>query len=136
MRAGVGQRERRSRKGSESALAIPFENGNGIVAFVGDREIEVAVAVKSATATALGFVPTANGRSRCFGKRAVPISQQHPDVVRCRVGDHQPGGETTTPLEFDTRYFRKRPTPCATGPVSFAASTNGEFAWATKLPLS
>ena len=91
--------------------------------------------LKSATATALGFVPTGKGDPAASVNVPSPLPSNTVALLDVELATTRPGGETTTPLELVT-VFPKTPEAMATGPVSFAASTKGEFAWATKFPVS
>src|SRR4029077_5415255 len=89
----VGQSERRAEKFRESASAIAFEDGDGVVALVGHGEIGVSVAVEVGAADGAGVLTDRVGRAVGFLKGAVTVSEKDGYIVGSGVGDYQIGRE-------------------------------------------
>src|SRR5207302_1684644 len=96
-RGGIGQFEGRARKLRKCTVSISSEKRDGIVALIGDGEVQKTVTVEVRDDQRSWIIPNSKRRSRRFRKNSVGFAsgvstpQQHRDIVRSEIHQNHIG---------------------------------------------
>src|SRR6266480_3940047 len=95
-------------KGVKPPLPSPLKTEMELSPLLATAKSRLPSPLKSASATALGFVPTANGDPAASVKVPSPFPSSTATLFDVELTTTRPCGETTTPVEFVT-VFPKTP---------------------------